>query len=196
MKCLLVVCHPLKDSLNAALAETVARALRQAGHELCIRDLYEQGFQPALTANELQSFRRGPPSAAAAAAETDELQAAEVLVLVFPTWWFSLPAMLKGWFDRVWAPGIAYDLAPDAGVLHPRLHSLKRTIAITTLGSPWWVDWFVLRRPVKRILKRSILGPCAPRSKLDFLSFYGCDKLTERQGETMKQRVSAAIGRI
>jgi NAD(P)H dehydrogenase (quinone) len=123
------------------------------------------------------------------------LLAAEVLVLVFPTWWFAMPAMLKGWFDRVWALSIAYNQT-DTGALLPRLHGLKRTIAITTLGSPWWVDRLVLRRPVRKVLKRAILGVCAPKSKLEFLSFYGCEKLTEAQVTAMKERVSSAMGRI
>lgn len=194
MKCLLVICHPLKDSLNAALAQTAAAALREHGHELRIRNLYEQGFQPALTAGELKSFH-AQQVPAATAAETEELLAAEVLVLVFPTWWFGMPAMLKGWLDRVWAPGVAYDPA-ETGALLPRLHGLGRTIAITTLGAPWWVDWLVMRRPVRKNLKRAILGVCAPNSKLEFLSFYGCGKLTQARVTSMKERVTSAMGRL
>lgn len=195
MKCLLILAHPLPDSLNSTLAKTAAEALRAAGHELRIRDLYQEGFQPALTAAERQSFY-GRFDSLTIAAEAEELLWAEALVLVFPTWWFSMPAMIKGWFDRVWAPGIAYDNAPDLGAIRPRLHGLRRTIAITTLGSPWWVDRLVLRQPVRKVLKRAILGFCAPRSKLEFLSFYGCEKLTESQVAAMKKRVASAMGRI
>lgn len=194
MKCLLVVSHPLKDSLTAALATVAATALRENGHEVHIRNLYEKGFAPALTGEELKSFRaRQVPQAAAA--EAKELMTTEILILVFPTWWFGMPAMLKGWFDRVWAPGIAYEAA-NTGALLPRLYGLKRTIAITTLGAPWWVDRLVLRRPVRKNLKRAILGVCAPRAKLDFLSFYGCEKLTQTRIAAMKERVSSAMGRI
>jgi NAD(P)H dehydrogenase (quinone) len=187
--------HPLKDSLNATLAEAAASALRKGGHDVRIRNLYEQDFQPVLTADELNSFD-AQHAAESTAAETEELLAAEILILVFPTWWFGFPAMLKGWFDRVWAPGIAYDEVPDTGALIPRLHGLKHTIAITTLGSPWWVDRLVLRQPVRLILKRAVLGFCAPRSKLDFLSFYKCEKLTPEQVAAMKERVSRAIRRL
>lgn len=194
MKCLLVISHPCADSLNAMLAEVAAVALRGAGHEVRIRNLYEQGFQPALSAGELKSFRI-QPAQPDAAAEAEELLAAEVLVIVFPTWWFGMPAMLKGWFDRVWAPGIAYDPA-ETGALLPRLHGLRRTIAVTTLGAPWWVDWLVMRRPVRKNLKRAILGVCAPNAKLEFLSFYGCGKPMDARIASMKERVSLAMGRV
>ena len=53
--------------------------------------------------------------------ERSQLAAAEVLILVFPTWWFGFPAILKGWFDRVWAPGVAYQPVPELRMMAPRL---------------------------------------------------------------------------
>ncbi len=194
MKCLLVIAHPSPDSLNAALAETAAEALRKAGHDLTIRNLYEQGFQPVLSAMELKEIAAGA-APAAVAVEAEELRNAEALVLVFPTWWFSLPAMLKGWFDRVWAPGVAYELT-EKGLLAPRLSKLRCALAITTLGTPWWIDWLVLRRPVKRVLKFAMLKTCAPKARFEFLAFYGCDSLQAPQVKRMKARVLGAIGRI
>jgi putative NADPH-quinone reductase len=119
-----------------------------------------------------------------------------VLVLVFPTWWFGMPAILKGWFDRVWAPGIAYDHAADLGRIRPRLSALERVVAITTLGSPWWVDRLVMRRPIRRILKSAILATCAPRARLTFLSFYGCERLDDRAVASARSRVGRIIATI
>lgn len=192
MKCLLVLAHPLANSLNATLAQAAAAALRDAGHEVKVRNLYETGFSPALTTAERQGYYTGFDSSRIAA-EAEELQEAETLVLVFPTWWFSLPAMLKGWIDRVWAPGVAYDHATDLGALKPRLQGLKHTIAITTLGSPWWVDRFVMRQPVKRVLKWGVVRACAPKSSFRFLSFYTCEKKTPQQVEDMVAKVRAAV---
>ena len=78
-------------------------------------------------------------------------------MLLFPTWWFGFPAMLKGWFDRVWGPGIAYDHASDLGPIKPRLNNLKKVLVVTTLGSPWWVDRLVMWQPVKRVMKMALL---------------------------------------
>lgn len=101
-----------------------------------IEDLYLSGFSPALTADERRSYYSPTFNSAAAQDQIDRLLSAEALVLVFPTWWFSFPAILKGWFDRVWAPGIAYDHATDLGSIKPRLHNLQRALAVTSLGSP------------------------------------------------------------
>jgi putative NADPH-quinone reductase len=192
MKALLVLSHPLDDSLNATLAGTAAACLRQMGHEVIERNLYKAAFQPELTKDERKSYYSGFDMTGITS-EAAELRDADVLVLVFPTWWFSMPAMLKGWIDRVWAPGVAYDHAPDMGAIRPRLHQLKRVIAITTLGAPWWVDRLVMWQPVKRVLKWAILKPCAPQAKLHFVSFYACEKKTDAQVMAMKDKVTSTI---
>lgn len=170
MKCLVVIAHPLADSLCHALARTAIATLMAAGHEVEVEDLCASGFQPALTA-------------------------AEALVLVFPTWWFGFPAVLKGWFDRVWAPGMAYDHASDLGPIRPRLHDLRRTLAITSLGSPWWVDRLVLRQPVRRVLKTALLGTCAPACRFEMLSLYKAERLTAAQVAPFRSRIEHTLSR-
>lgn len=86
-----------------------------------------------------------------------------------------MPAILKGWIDRVFAPGIAFDHASDFGPIKPRLTNLKQVLVITTLGSPAWIDWLVMRRPVRRILKTAIFGLCAPQAKFAMLSRYAAE---------------------
>lgn len=193
MKCLVVVAHPLADSLCAALAREVIATLAAAGHEVTVEDLYRAEFAPALTAAERQTYYRPPFDAAAIATHAERLLAAEALVLVFPTWWFGMPAMLKGWFDRVWAPGIAYDHASDLGAIKPRLHGLRQTLAVTTLGAPWWVDRFVMRQPVKRILKLALLHTCAPACRFDMLSLHGAEKTTPDQVRNFMSRIRQSL---
>jgi len=123
----------------------------------------------------------------------ERLLAAEAIVLVFPTWWFGFPAILKGWFDRVWAPGIAYDHADQYGPIKPRLTNLHHMMAVTSLGSPWWVDKFVLRQPVKRVLKTAIVGTCAPKCRLQMLSLYKSEQLSPTQVEQFGVRVERAL---
>jgi len=109
------------------------------------------------------------------------LLSAEALVLVFPTWWFGFPAILKGWFDRVWAPGIAYDHASDLGPIKPRLRCLRRALAVTSLGAPWWVDRLVMWQPIKRILSTALIGTCAPDCRFEMLSLYKAEKLASAE---------------
>lgn len=178
MKCLVVIAHPLKESLCHALARTAIDALTAQGHEVHVEDLYESGFSPSLTASERRSYYGSPFDAEAIQPSIAKLLDAQAVVLVFPTWWFGFPAILKGWFDRVWAPGIAYDHASDLGPIQPRLHNLRRMLAITTLGSPWWVDLLVLWKPVRRVLRIALLGACARGCKFEMLSLYKAESLT------------------
>ncbi|MFK8068462.1 MAG: NAD(P)H-dependent oxidoreductase [Gammaproteobacteria bacterium] len=170
MKCLIVTTHPLNDSLCKSLSKHVENKLIKIGHEVVIEDLYAANFDPALTTPERRSYYGESYDFSNIAKQASRLQNAEALVLVFPTWWFGFPAMLKGWFDRVWDPGIAYDHASDFGPIKPRLDNLKKVMVVTTLGSPWWVDRFIMWLPVKRVIKVALLGTCTKNSKLQFLS--------------------------
>lgn len=194
MKCLVVIAHPDTGSLCHRLAQSAIAALLAGGHEVVVEDLYLAGFSPVLTANERQSYY-GPRFDSAAPAQIERLLAAEALVLVFPTWWFSFPAMLKGWFDRVWVPGVAYDHATDLGPIEPRLHHLRRALAITSLGAPWWVDRLILRQPVRRVLASALLGTCAPRCRFSLLSLYKAESLDEAKVEAFCSRIRRALSK-
>ncbi|MCM0755480.1 NAD(P)H-dependent oxidoreductase [Desulfovibrio aminophilus] len=195
MNCLVVVAHPLRESLCHALAARAVQALSARGHAVEIEDLHAQAFAPALTGDERAAYYRPGYDAPAVRGQADRLLAAEGLVLCFPTWWFGFPAILKGWFDRVWVPGVAYDHADDLGPIRPRLKNLRRVLAVTSLGAAWWVDRLVLRRPVRRVLKTAILGACAPSARLEMLSVYKSEKLDPGRVEAIAARVEAALAR-
>ncbi len=193
MKCLVVTTHPLPNSLCRLLTDQVVSKLNVMGHEVIIEDLYDQNFDPALSAKERKSYYSDKYELSNVADQIDRLQEAEALILLFPTWWFSFPAMLKGWFDRVWGPGVAYDHASDFGPIKPRLDNLKKVLVITTLGSPWWVDKLLMRQPVKKVLKMALLGTCAPKSKLKFLSLYNSEKLDDQKVEKFSKKIELTL---
>ena len=189
MKCLVVIAHPVTNSLCHTLANTAIAALKEAGHEVEIEDLYASAFPPALTTIERQSYYGPSFDSSAVKSEVERLLSAEALVLVFPTWWFGFPAVLKGWFDRVWAPGVAYDHASDLGPIKPRLDSLGRVLAVTSLGAAWWVDRLVMWQPVKRILGTALIGTCAPQCRFEMLSLYKAEKLATTEVEAFSVRI-------
>lgn len=193
MKCLVVIAHPDADSLCHSLAQSAIQVLTDAGHEVEVEDLYRSGFSPSMTVVERRSYYAPPFDASTAQDRIERLLGAEALVLVFPTWWFGFPAILKGWFDRIWAPGAAYDHGADLGPIRPRLGRLRRALAVTSLGSPWWVDRLVLRQPVRRILKTALLGTCAPACRFQMLSLYEAERLRAREVETFRTRVRKAL---
>lgn len=190
MRCLVVIAHPLPQSLCHALAAEAIRTLEAGGHEVVVEDLCAAGFAPGLSAAERASYYAPPYDTAAIAGEVARLTGAEALVLVFPTWWFGFPAVLKGWFDRVWAPGIAYDHGTP---IRPRLDNLRHTLAITTLGAPAIVDWCVMFRPVWRVLRLAIIGACARSSRFAMLSLYSAESLAPDRLDRFKRRIVASL---
>ncbi len=115
------------------------------------------------------------------------------LILVFPTWWFGFPAILKGWFDRVWGPGVAFDHADNFGPITARLSNLQNVLVVTTLGSPWWVDRLIMWQPVKRIIKYALLATCSNKSKLQFVSLYQSERLSTVQVVSFKKKIDQAL---
>jgi putative NADPH-quinone reductase len=195
MNCLIVIAHPSQESLSRTIAAKVIETLRAAGHEVVVEDVYASGFAPALLPEERESYYGRQYHGDAVREEIGRLRAAEGLVLCFPTWWFGFPAILKGWFDRVWAPGVAYDHADDLGPIKPRLNGLRKVLAVTSLGAPWWVDRIVMRQPVKRVLRHAILGACAPEAKLEMLSLYKAERLDAGQVQQFARKVERALMR-
>ena len=195
--CLVVSCHPLANSLCKHLAARVLRGLADSGLEIEHLDLYESGFTAPLTAAEREGYHAGTFDASALSREIATLRRAEILILVFPTWWFGMPALLKGWFDRVWAPGVAFN-QPDkvGGRITPKLDGLRQCLVITTLGSPWWVDRLVVRRPLRRILKRVLIGACAPAARFEMLSVYSAEALDQQRLGRFLGKIDTAVKNI
>ena len=193
MKCLVVTTHPLSNSLCKLLTDGVIKTLSSMNYEIIVEDLYANKFDPVLTIEERKSYYTDSYDTSMITKEVNRLQDAEALVLLFPTWWFSFPAMLKGWFDRVWAPGIAYDHASDFGPIRPRLNNLKKVLVITTMGAPWWVDRLIMWQPVKRVIKIALLKACAKNSSLKYLSLYNSEKLSEQSIEKFRQKIENVL---
>lgn len=193
MRALVVLAHPLTDSLCAHLAETAIAMLTARGAEVDRLDLYAEEFAPALTAAERGLYYGTPQPDATIAALQARLAAADTLVLVFPTWWFSLPAILKGWFDRVWSPGFAF---AQGAPIRPLLTSLKSCLVVTTLGSPWWIDRMIMRRPVRRVLKTALLGACAPKARFAMLSLHGAEAMTVERVQSFSRQLQRAVQRL
>ncbi len=194
--CLLVSCHPLGDSLCHHLVARVEAGLQDNGVAHEHLDLYRRGFEAALSAEERESYFGDGFDPARVSAEVAQLKRAETLILVFPTWWFGAPALLKGWFDRVWAPDVAFAHSPDKRKILPILDNLRHCLAITTLASPWFVDRLFLRQPVKRVLKGAILKGCAPQATLEMLSLYDVVGIDERRLEAFRGKIDQAVARI
>ena len=138
MRVLVVYCHPVETSFASAMHQEVLRNLRAAGHEVDDCDLYAEGFNPVMSREERLGYHDVPANRVPLQPYIERLERAEAIVFCFPTWCFGLPAMLKGWFDRLLMPGVAFDISDPANV-RPMLRNIKRISAVVTYGRPRWM---------------------------------------------------------
>lgn len=161
-----------------------------------VLDLYAENFDPRLDRTERDAYYASDTVPAATALLAKQLTQASTLVLVFPTWWFGMPAMLKGWLDRVFFPGLAFEHASNFGPIKPKLTQLRNVVVITTLGSPWWVDCLVMRRPVRRILKKAVFALCAPQAGFSMFSLYAAENPPAAKVRSFTAKISKKLERI
>jgi NAD(P)H dehydrogenase (quinone) len=108
MDVLLVVTHPRSTSLTHAAAGALAEGLHEAGHRSTLADLHREGFDPVLSVPDEPDWNGEKTYSPEVEREMERIRAHDAIAMVFPLWWWSLPAMLKGWIDRVWNRGFAY----------------------------------------------------------------------------------------
>lgn len=109
LKVLTVVCHPRLQSLTFSAANRFAQGLKEAGHETEIIDLHRSGFNPVLWEEDEPDWSGKPKLySPEVEREIERMKQFDALAYVFPLWWYSMPAMLKGYIDRVWNYGFAY----------------------------------------------------------------------------------------
>lgn len=132
MKHLIVYAHPNPKSFNHAILETLQGELLERGHEVRVRDLYKVGFNPVLSSYDFEMLSQGtvPPDIHE---EQEHISWADVIITIYPVWWTGLPAMLKGYFDRVLTHGFAYAYGENGP---EQLLKGKRGVFFTTQGNP------------------------------------------------------------
>jgi len=189
MRFLILFAHPDQGSFDAALHRRVIDVLRGNGHEIDDCDLYAEGFQPVLALEERRKYNDEKAPHAEVAAHIERLQEAQGLIFVFPTWFYGMPAILKGYLDRVWLPGIAFTMVK--GKPRSKLHHIERFAAVTTYGSPRSIMEGIVGDPNRRTLMRGIGNLVHPRSKKLFLAQYAMDSI----GDGERARFLALVAR-
>ena len=112
MRVLIVYTHPHSQSFNHAILNVCKEEFAQKGHDVRVKDLYAQGFQPVLGSSDFEALARGVVPADIKR-EQEDVAWAEALVFLYPVWWFDRPALLKGWIDRVFLNGFAFSYGPQ-----------------------------------------------------------------------------------
>jgi len=155
---LILLGHPDRDSLCGALAQRYATAAENAGHRVRLIALGDLEFDPVLR----HGYRQIQPLEADLQDAADAIEACDHLVLVYPTWWGAMPALLKGFFDRVLLPGYAFRYRRDS-VWWDRLLAGRSARVITTLDTPPWYYRWIYRDPGIAQIRATILQFCGIR---------------------------------
>lgn len=196
MRALVVYCHPREGSFSAAVRDTVLERLRASGAEVRLHDLYAQGFQPVLTTEEWTDYLHCPGNQAPVADQVADVTWCDTLIFVYPTWWYGLPAMLKGWLDRVLLPDVAFIMPKGEGDnIKPGLHHINRLGVFTTCGASRWLTMFI-GAPGKRTLMRGVGLLLAPRTRKVFAAHYLMDSAQEDSLEAHLAKVARQVDKL
>ena len=196
MKVLVVLAHPNPDSFSHAIVDKVSATLADCGHSVSVIDLYAVDYSSAMTRAELAAYTSTTPAIDPMVIEhTRLIQECSTIVFVYPTWWSSMPAILKGWIDRTMLPGIAFSVDPETLKLQPELTNVRRLIGITTFGGPRLAS-LVVRDNGSKIVTRSLRAICHRRCRTTWLRLFNIDSSTPAERETFLQRVDRTMRKI
>jgi putative NADPH-quinone reductase len=197
LRLLLVFSHPDRGSFGAALRDAALQSLRDAGHEVREIDLYAMGFDPVFSAAEKASYLGDTQRNIDGVAEhVAALRWAEGWVVVYPTWFYGAPAMLKGWLERVWLPGVTFTVAAaKQRTIGGELRNIRLFIGITTSGSPWW--WLkLIGDPGRSLFMKGLRPLYAKRVRMRWLQLYNMNHVTQPEREAFIARVRRELSAI
>jgi putative NADPH-quinone reductase len=191
---LVVYCHPCAESFCAAIRDVVCKSLRAEGHAVDLLDLYAEGFEPAMPPDERRGYHEERSNLAPVRGYAERLARADALVFVYPTWWFGLPAMLKGWLDRVLVPGFAFVLRPG-GLPRPGLVHIRHLGVFTSCGATRMTSWLI-GFPGRRTLLRGLRANCHPRARVAYRAIYGIDAADEAARTAYLASIPRAVAKL
>ncbi len=191
-RALVLFAHPCAESFSAALHGQVVERLRARDWEVDDCDLNAEGFSPVLTAEERRGYHDEATNMEPVADYVARLQRAEALVLVFPVWNFGFPAVLKGFFDRVFLPGVSFRL--ESGKVRPNLQHIRKLAAVTTYGGTR-TRAFLAGDPPRKCVTRAVWHVCRPQ-KMRYLALYDMNRATDAQRASFLSRVDLEMERF
>lgn len=190
MRVLVVHAHPVETSFNAALHRATVAALTGAGHAVDDCDLYAEGFDPVLSRAERLGYHDTATNRAPVQGHVDRLLAAEALVLVNPVWNFGFPAILKGYFDRVFLPGVSFRL--EEGKVRPALTNIRKLGCVTSYGGSR-IRALLAGDPPRRLVTRVVRAACG-FPPVVYLAHYDMNRSTDASRAAFLKTVERRMG--
>ena len=170
MRVLVLYAHPVETSFGAAVHRTLVETLRKRGHDVDDCDLYAEGFDPVMSRQDRIDYHDLKRNRARVGGYVDRLLAAEALAFSFPIWNMGFPAVLKGFVDKVFIPGVSFTLT-DSGIYTPRLTNITRLGVACTYGGGRLLT-FLAGDPCRRFITRSLRRTCGPGVRCDYVALH------------------------
>jgi putative NADPH-quinone reductase len=187
-------CHPQATSFHAAIRARALAGLAAARHEVDLLDLYEDRFDPVMWEAERRDYHDTSRNQARLTGYIARLRAADALIVQFPVWSFGMPAMLKGYFDRMMMPGVAFDLSNPSRA-KPLLGNLRRIAGIATYGRPR-IRALAIGDPPRRMVKRYLPWFANWRARVDYYALYHMNVATNADRAAFIAKVERAMRRF
>jgi NAD(P)H dehydrogenase (quinone) len=187
-------CHPQATSFHAAIRARALAGLAAARHEVDLLDLYDDRFDPVMWEAERRDYHDTARNQAGLAGYIARLRAADALIVQFPVWSFGMPAMLKGYFDRMMMPGVAFDLSNPTRA-KPLLGNLRRIAGIATYGRPR-IRALAVGDPPRKMVKRYLPWFADWRARVDYYALYHMNVASDTDRAAFIDKVERAMSRF
>ncbi len=189
MRVLVLFAHPVETSFGAALHLKLVETLRARGHEVDDCDLYAEGFDPVMSRKDRLDYHDLAVNRSRVSGYVERLLVAEALAVSFPVWNMGFPAILKGFIDRVFLPGVSFRLNAN-GDFVPGLQNIRKLGVVCTYGGTR-LHTFLMGDPIRRYLTCSLRLTCAPGTRCDYVAHHDMNHSTPER----RARFLAKVGR-
>ena len=190
MRVLVLYAHPVETSYCAALHRATVEALTAAGYEVDDCDLYAEGFNPVMSRQERLEYHDETACTKPVQEYVDRLRAAEALVICTPVWNYGYPAILKGFLDRVFLPGVSFKLVN--GKAAPNLQHIRKIAAVTTYGGSRFRTALMGDAP-RKMFKRTLRAIVYPFARAKYLALYDLNRADDAARIAFLEKVGSAM---
>jgi len=189
MKIAIVFNHPYEGSFCNALLDAVTTGLQKGNHEFDLIHLDKEKFNPVMTASDLKAFRDKNPTDPHVINYKNRIGQADHLVLIFPIWWELMPALTKGFIDKVVFPGIAYDYTNKSNTrMKPLWTKLKGVTMITTMNTPKLLYWGIFGNAIQKAMLLGTFWKIGYKNR-KWISFNGVKMVTDEKRKKWLQTI-------
>lgn len=194
MRVLVLHAHPVETSFNRSLYNAALETLRSKGHEVDALNLYEENFEAVMSREERQRYHDVPENITPEIRPyVERVRAAEAIVIIHPVWNYGYPAILKGFFDRVFITGVSFVL--EDGKLRTTLRNIKKVVFVTSYGGDRFRTW-LMGDPPRRLARRWAWATFRTLLPPKYLALYRMDTRTEAELKAFIEKVKWTLAKL